>query len=151
MLCVLKSFVYGAVDVCTAGRGIKRVICGEPIRFPPRWSRYYPRDYDPPKFEFLRAHCHEGDLVMDIGAHLGLFSVFMSRQVGPSGRVFSFEPTSHTRQALEQTIRLNHCSNVEVRAEAVAGSSGTAMLYDTGHALSNANSLIRSERSVAAT
>jgi FkbM family methyltransferase len=147
---LLKSLIYGVVDVCTAGRGVKRVISGEPIRFPSRWCRYYPSDYDAPKFAFLRAHCPEQGVVLDIGAHIGLFSVFMARLVGSSGRVFSFEPSPHTRHVLEETIRLNGCDRIiEVRAEAVSASSGTAVLYDTGDVLSNANSLVRSSRTVA--
>lgn len=149
MRSILKSVAYGVMDVCTAGRGVKRVISGQPIRFPARWSRYYPSEYDPPKFAFLRAHCRPGDVVLDVGAHIGLFSILMARLVGPTGRVFSFEPTPLTRQVLEQTVRLNGCEEVvEVRAEAVAGSSGTAVLYDTGDALSNANSLVHGLRSV---
>jgi FkbM family methyltransferase len=149
---LLKSLVYGVVDVCTAGRGVRRTISGEPIRLPTRWCRYYPKNYDTAKFDFLRSRCHSGDVVLDIGAHIGLFSVFMARQVGPTGRVYSFEPTPYTRQVLQDTIRLNGCDSiVEVRAEAVAGSSGVASLYDTGDIVSNANSLIRTTRSVADT
>lgn len=136
------------IDLCTAGRGIKRVIGGEPVRFPARWSRYYESNYEQHTFNFLRAHCASGDTVMDIGAHLGLFSVFMARLVGPSGRVFSFEPTPLTRKTLQKTVRINGCENsITVRGEAVAGSTTTMRFYDTGMLLSNANSIIHSLRS----
>jgi len=150
---ILKAMAYRLADVCTGGKGVLRRINGESIRFPVRWSRYYPSDYDPPKCAFLRAHCRTGDVVLDIGAHIGLFSIFMAKLVGPTGRVFSFEPTPFTRQVLRQTVALNGCEEIVViRPEAVAGSCGNGILYDTGVDLSNANTLVeglgRSPKSV---
>jgi FkbM family methyltransferase len=85
---------------------------------------------------------------MDIGAHMGLFSVVMARLVGPTGRVYSFEPTPLSRKVLERAVRINGCAGiVEVRPKAVAGATGKAVLYDTGPPASNANSLVRSVKS----
>jgi len=142
-----KSVVYGTLDRLTGGRGISRVIGGERVRFPARWSRYYESDYEPVTFDFLRRHCREGNTVLDIGAHIGLFSVLIARLVGASGRVFSFEPTPLTREVLRETIEINGCGDiVEVRAEAVSKTSGTATFFDTGDTVSNANSLVQTER-----
>jgi FkbM family methyltransferase len=145
---VVKTLVYGALDLCTAGRGVKRRIEGEAIRFPARWCRWYPADYEPGTFAFLRTHCGRGDTVIDVGAHLGLFTVVMARSVGPSGRVFSFEPTPQTLGVLRETVRINGCGEVvEVRGEAVSKTSGTATFFDTGDEVPNANSLVHTERS----
>lgn len=85
---------------------------------------------------------------MDIGAHLGLFTIVMARCIGPSGRVFSFEPTPLSRHVLSETVRLNGSEKiVVVRSEAVTGSSGVATFYGTGTNASNANSLVRTIRS----
>jgi len=131
----------------TAGRGVPRNINGETIRFPARWSRYYPDDYEAETVAFLRAQLRPGDTALDIGAHLGLFSVLMARWVGPQGRVFSFEPTPSTRAILRRTLRLNHCDDrVEVHAAAVADCTGFASFFDTGDPVSNANSLIATSR-----
>lgn len=143
-----KSVVYGALDISTSRRGIKRTIGGEEIRFPARWFRYYEADYEPETFSFLRTHLTEGQTALDVGAHIGLFSVVMARLVGASGHVFSFEPTPLTNEVLTETVRLNGCEEiVEVRAEAVSDKTGTATFYDTGYAASNANSLVRGENS----
>ncbi len=144
-----KTLVYGAAEMATAGRGIKRVIGGECIRFPVRWAHYYDADYEPSTFKFLRQHCRIGNTVLDIGAHIGLFSVLMARSVGPTGQVFSFEPTPLTKEVLQKTVEMNGCGPVvEVRAEAVAKVSGQAMFFDTGHLGSNANSLVQGEEHV---
>jgi FkbM family methyltransferase len=145
---LVKTFVYRAIDLGTASRGVNRMIGGESVRFPARWCRWYAADYEPGTFAFLRAHCERDGSVMDLGAHIGLFTVVMARLVGANGRVFSFEPTPQTRAVLERTVRLNGCDTiVEARGEAVAGATGTATFYDTGDVLSNANSLVHTGRS----
>lgn len=145
---MLRAGVYGVVEKTTSGRGVKRIIGGETIRFPVRWSRYYEAGYEPGTFAFFRAHCHAGDTVLDIGAHLGLFSVVAARRVGKTGRVFAFEPTPLTRSALRRAVSINDLDHiVEVRGEAISGSTGEATFHDTGDAVSNANSLIQSGRS----
>ena len=40
----------------------------------------------------LRELVHAGDVVYDLGAHVGYFSIILSRLVGPTGMVYSFEP-----------------------------------------------------------
>lgn len=144
----LKSLYYAALDAATAGHGLRRTIGGQQVRFPARWSRYYPEDYEPATFSFLRSHCLPGRTVMDIGAHLGLFSVIMARLVGAHGRVFSFEPDPQIRAQLEQIVDLNNCrSVVQVCGEAMTQRSGTACFYHTGDIGSNANSLVKTHRS----
>lgn len=143
MISVVKSAAYRALDLCTAGRGVPRRVGGHAIRFPARWCRYYEAEYEPETFRFLAANCREGSTVLDIGAHIGLFTVVMARLVGAGGRVLSFEPTPSTCEILETTVRLNGlCDRVEVRAEAVTKEVGQAHFYCTGDDVSNANSLV---------
>ncbi|HEV3165923.1 MAG TPA: FkbM family methyltransferase [Isosphaeraceae bacterium] len=143
-----KSVAYKALDLVTRRRGVRRWIAGETFRMPARWSRYYPGDYELATFEFLREWCRPGDTVMDAGSHLGLFTVCMSRLVGPSGRVLAYEPTPHTCAVLRETVRINHCeSNVLVQNKAVAKGQGCASFFETGDVVSNANSLVRNKRS----
>jgi FkbM family methyltransferase len=142
-----KVVAYRTLDWLTPGAGIKRIINGDAIRFPARWSRYYPSNYERAKHRFLRRECHGGATVFDLGAHIGLYSVLMASRVGKTGRVFAFEPTPSTRQILEQTVALNGLQGVvEVHGNALARRSGHVVLYDTGVPASNANSLIKSER-----
>jgi FkbM family methyltransferase len=146
MLSDVKALCYLVLDEVTGHRGITRVVCGERIRFPARWSRYYPRTYEPATFAFLRANVAPDSCAIDIGAHLGLFSVLMSRLVGSGGHVHSFEPTPVTRRALAEVLTMNACTNADVRSEAVSDWCGEAQFFDTGTPGSNANSLVASER-----
>lgn len=139
----LKAATYGSLDILTRRRGLRRTINGETFRFPSRWARYYPDPYEADKFRFLTAHCHPGGLAIDVGAHIGLFTVLMGRRVGLSGHVLSFEPTPSLGAVLSETVRLNGLTKtVEVRPEAVAGASGNTTLHASPSPGSNRNSLI---------
>ncbi len=144
----MKEIAYRAFDTLTPGSGILKKIGGETIRFPARWSRYYEAGYEPETFEFFRQNLKQGDTVLDIGGHIGLFAVVTARLVGSEGKVYSFEPTPFTRNVLMEVIDLNDCSSiVEIREEAVSSKSGTTVFFDTGDEISNANSLVKTERS----
>lgn len=143
----LKAPIYGLIDVLTSFRGIRRTVCGEVVRFPARWCRYYEVDYEAPTFDFLRTVCRPGQVVLDVGAHIGLFSVVIARSVGSAGRVFSFEPTPETRGVLESVVRLNGVQDVvAVRPEAVAECTGFAEFHSVRVAGANSNSLVRTDR-----
>lgn len=142
----VKDLAYKALDAVTLGRGVPRQIGGETVKFPAKWSRYYEAEYEPETFRFFRENVKNGDTVLDIGGHIGLFAVVTARLVGPSGKVFSFEPTPFTRSVLQEVVDLNGCGEiVEVRGEAVSSKCGETVFYDTGDEISNANSLVRSE------
>jgi len=145
---VLKTIAYGALDAVTLGRGVGRRIGGQYVKFPARWSRYYEAEYEPETFRFFREHLKPGGTVLDIGAHIGLFSVVAGRLVGETGKVFAFEPTPFTRGVLSEVVVLNDCADVvEVRGEAVSSKTGETVFFDTGDIISNANSLVKTERS----
>jgi len=53
-----------------------------------------------------------GDTVLDVGANLGCYTVAMAEAVGPSGRVFAFEPFRWLHQLLTANVALNGLQNV---------------------------------------
>jgi FkbM family methyltransferase len=73
-----------------------------------------------------------GDVVWDVGAHIGFFSLLASRLVGPAGEVVAFEPVAQNRSRLKKNLSLNPVQNVSVRSEAVAAISGKAVLHPRG-------------------
>src|SRR4029077_7343525 len=48
-----------------------------------------------------------GGIVLDVGAHIGGFSLIAARAVGPSGKVFAFEPVASNVELLEENRALN--------------------------------------------
>jgi FkbM family methyltransferase len=61
-----------------------------------------------------------GDVVFDVGSNVGYFTILASRLVGPSGRVFAFEPLAINTAFIRASIAANHLQNVEV-VEAFCG------------------------------
>jgi FkbM family methyltransferase len=66
-----------------------------------------------------------GQVVYDIGANAGLYSLLGSRLVGPSGLVVAFEPAPENLTNLRRHIQLNLLSNVTVVPVAVGEHQGT--------------------------
>jgi len=65
---------------------------------------------------YITDHCYlkPGDLVLDVGANLGLFSVFAALEVGPTGRVLAFEPNERAVNIMRDNLRLNNINNVDI-------------------------------------
>jgi len=66
-----------------------------------------------------------GDMVVDIGAHVGYVSLLASKQVGVHGKVYAFEPATATRSMLLDHLKLNGATNIEVRTQAISDRAGT--------------------------
>jgi len=75
--------------------------------------------------KFLRP----GDVVFDIGANVGLYTVLLSKTVGNSGRVFSFEPEPRTCEHLQDNLTLNEAGNVKWYRKALGERTGQAFLF----------------------
>lgn len=67
-----------------------------------------------------------GDVVYDLGANVGFYSLLASVLVGPEGKVFSFEPAPENLQFLRKHLELNKVTNCSVLDVAVNASNGTA-------------------------
>jgi FkbM family methyltransferase len=70
-----------------------------------------------------------GMVVLDIGAHVGYYSLLAARLVGPSGKVFSFEPEIDNYQLLRQNIELNGYENIYTNQCAVSNKVGETTLF----------------------
>jgi len=70
-----------------------------------------------------------GMRVVDVGAHVGYYSVMCSRRVGPGGGVLAFEPEPENHRLLQANLLLNDCRNVQVRQVALADGRGRASLH----------------------
>ncbi|HWR33373.1 MAG TPA: FkbM family methyltransferase [Chitinophagaceae bacterium] len=141
----IKNTAYTLLDLITLKKGIARNINGMKVRFPAKWSRYYPEDYESENYIFLQQQVKAGMQIIDIGAHIGLFSACSSQLTGATGRIICFEPTPGTFSILKDTLRLNHCDNVTAVQAAVSDKEGQAIFYVSSTAGCNSNSLIKNE------
>jgi len=75
----------------------------------------------------LRSVLSAGAVVVDAGANIGIYSQFLSRCVGPTGVVHSFEPSPENFERLQSATR--KLANVRLSQAAVGECSGKAELY----------------------
>ncbi len=77
--------------------------------------------------ELLKQILFPGAVVVDVGANIGIYSEFLSRCVGPTGLVHSFEPSPDNFRRLRVATR--NLSNVRLSQAAVGERSGESKLY----------------------
>jgi len=84
--------------------------------------------YNPPGFEI-----NETDVVFDIGAHIGIFSIYASMSA-KKGKIYAFEPMPENFMLFKQNMELNNTQNVSAYNKAVAKKRGyTIMNISTTH------------------
>ncbi|MEM4479554.1 MAG: FkbM family methyltransferase [Candidatus Methanomethylicaceae archaeon] len=81
----------------------------------------------------------ENYIVIDIGAHYGFYTVYVSRIVGTNGLILSFEPHPNNYKRLLMNLRLNDVSNVKTFNIALGEFNGKTRLYI--HSLSVGHSI----------
>ena len=69
-----------------------------------------------------------GMTVIDIGAHVGYYSLLLAKCVGPTGRVFSFEPLHENLALLRKNVQLNNLTNVHSFCDALFSRAGELSL-----------------------
>ena len=75
----------------------------------------------------------DGDYTIDIGAHEGYFSLFMSSLVGKNGRVFAVEPNPENLYFLHRNVEICDKHNIQVIGKAVGDKQMRALFnYDDG-------------------
>jgi methyltransferase, FkbM family len=82
--------------------------------------------------EYLRNHQYvprKGWIILDIGAHVGLYSIWASRKVGEAGFVVAFEPNPLSYRWLVSNIELNKVSNIKTLPFALGDKLEKKTLY----------------------
>ena len=82
---------------------------------------------DRPERHLLKRILSAGDVVVDAGANIGIYSQFLARRVGATGIVHSFEPSPENFRRLQSATR--NLANVRLSQAAVGEFSGRAALY----------------------
>ena len=139
---IIKNLIYTILEKTIYPNGRKVNISGFSLSLPFRYSRFFPENYETDNMEFLRNNISEGMTVIDIGAHIGLYTIAMGKIVKDSGKIYSFEPTPATFKVLQKNIHLNEMSNI-VRPlnKAVSDTEGMTTFYISDTDVCNANSL----------
>ena len=85
--------------------------------------------YEPVTTRFVKEMVRPGDVVVDIGANIGYYTLLFSELTGPGGKVLAFEPHPANCALLRKNVEANGLANVEVFERAASNRSGKARLY----------------------
>ena len=86
-------------------------------------------EYEKREIELLCSHVKHGDTVLDIGANIGLYSLFLSRAVGLNGKVIAIEPDPENVEILKINLKNNKCKNVKVLQMALGSKTEEGDLF----------------------
>ncbi len=78
------------------------------------------------------------DIVIDVGAHIGLFALFSS-QFCKNGKIYCFEPVKENFDLLKLNLELNNIRNVVAINAAISTDNGIVTIYldedESGHSM----------------
>ncbi len=102
--------------------------------------------WQPYVWEALSSGLGDGSVVLDVGAHIGYFTLKSGVRVGGRGRVVAFEPNPGALETLRANVAASHAANVTVVPVVCMDRETTLTLYDAfprhnsgGASLSRAN------------
>lgn len=84
--------------------------------------------YEPNQFYFLSKFLKKGTVFIDVGANVGLYSLFASRLVGKTGQVVAIEPSRREFNRLKQNLKMNKTKNIKALKLALTDSNAIKKL-----------------------
>ena len=85
--------------------------------------------------KIIREEIHEGDIVIDVGANIGYYTLIFAQLVGSSGKVFAFEPEPKNFEILKKNIEINNYQNIVAEQKIVSDKSGIVKLFIAEHGI----------------
>lgn len=86
-----------------------------------RWEDY--------QTTLFKQNIKKGDVVIDIGAHIGYYTLIAANIVGKKGKVYAFEPDLKNFNILVKNIKVNKFKNIIPINKAVAEKNGKLDLF----------------------
>ena len=112
-------------------RGLPWRVHGISIRIDPAVRHLVPHDGETALYEFLRQTVHQGAVIVDVGAFLGVYAILEALWAGRSGRVIAIEPTAASAHAARRHVAFNGLTDRVRLVEAAASyACGDAMLHE---------------------
>jgi len=85
--------------------------------------------YEPFETELMKKEIKKGDVVLDLGANIGYYTLIFAKLVGEEGKVFAFEPEPDNFSLLKKNVEINGYKNVTLLQKAVSDKTGKLKLY----------------------
>jgi FkbM family methyltransferase len=101
-------------------------------------NAYWVGTYEVARMRKFANMLNPGDVVYDVGANVGIYSLLASCAVGTSGHVYAFEPLERNLTYLRKHFALNNLQNCTVLASAVCNVEGAVTFSTAGRTASMA-------------
>ena len=85
--------------------------------------------YEETSSEIFQTFLQPGMVAVDVGAHIGYYTLLAARRVGPTGKVYAFEPEPNNYAWLQKNVGMNGYRNVVTVPKAIADRTGPIRLY----------------------
>lgn len=82
------------------------------------------RETNPLETRVVRTLLNKGDVMIDVGAHIGWYTLNAAQKVGSKGHVFAFEPNPECLDYLKRNLKLNQYNNVILEPIALCNRNG---------------------------
>ena len=87
--------------------------------------------YEESEAKIMEEKIKVGNIVVDVGANIGLHTLNMAKIVGNTGQVFAFEPDPSNFEILEKNVKINNYQNIILEQKAVGDKHGRTTLYQS--------------------
>lgn len=94
------------------------------------FNRYFGL-HETEQIEFFQNSIKSGDIIFDIGANEGDYSLTSAKRIGNLGKVFAFEPDPSRVKILEKNVELNSFNQIEIIPMAISDKTGN-VFFDNG-------------------
>jgi len=110
--------------------GIAVEIAGLQVRLHPAFCTQNWETIEADSYRAFAAAVHPGDIIFDVGAHIGTYSIIALKRAGENGRVVAYEPHDFTRGHLLEHLAWNAVTARAVVREVCCGAkTGVAEFY----------------------
>jgi FkbM family methyltransferase len=123
---------YTALLATVAKNGLVRVINGTDVILLMPEHRAIAETYEPEVWKRVMDETRSGDVVADVGANIGLYTVALAKRVGDCGKVHAFEPDPANFRALDRHCRLNQVSARVVAHQVAVAGADVRVAFEAG-------------------
>ena len=129
--------IYDILLSVVAKKGLSRCINGTDTILVSTKFRNIHTSYEPRVWQFLMSSLRESDTVIDVGAHIGLYTISIAKRLGDTGRVIAFEPDKKNYQNLKEHIRINHLEHKVQAINAACGLKSERLMFISDNFISH--------------
>ena len=85
--------------------------------------------HEPFETQFFEDNVKPGDIIVDIGANIGYYTLYFAKKVTNQGHVYAFEPDPVNFELLNKNIEINKYKNITAINKAVSNTNEIIKLY----------------------